>query len=351
MDKCIRSFASWARATLPLSMYRKTSSISPPMKTLLLLTLLISLAYPQFHLSIENLSDSALSKEQITPSINHPNPIEICHFSNYKKTMYAYAVLRDQFGIFTRFADSAQWVSSDTTKITVTSTPNKQFECILNRKREFVEGTISLIVYENNGNTSPDTMFITMIHDGSSIRLLDSDKKIPLDTITCLAGDSINLQIQSSPPMLPWINDSAYWSFSAVGIMIGYLVPTKRASSWVFKPTTSGNGRLIISLGGYMDKTVPIIVTPKTSSVKNIQTNHASPTMLTKDTKTNSTQIAKIVALNGQILYKNNGKNSHMKPNLRNGIYIIETIHGNCTSVTIGRDVQPDVSTPESKKP
>lgn len=289
--------------------------------------------FSQSGIYIEKISDTSLTKEQVVSGISliNPNPVNLYIMSNFDDTtFYAYVVIRDRFGNFVRVADSASWLSLDTTQITEVVTPFKQYECKLTRKRAFIIGPNYIVAKEPFSGTATDTLRIQMRFDGCYIRLIDSDKNLSIDTIKCMIGDSIILKTQGTPHDFPtsWSIWNAFWSVTTDSIRFFYQVPIVKDSSWICKPLSSGNGTLLVSLGGYMDKSIPISITPITS----IHSNYLSTTnrmsisychgMLRISNRSKDIQSIRIFSLAGQALNKYAVTSNSIPVNLRNGVYI-----------------------------
>jgi hypothetical protein len=198
----------------------------------------------QTHIVIEMFSDTSLTKDQILNRISlfDDDPVFKYLMSPLDTKVYVYAVIRDRYGNFVKFAENTSWSSLDTNKLSFEVNQLKPFECTVNRKKEFTGGQASIIADESITGNGSDTSVIEVIADGCFIRLIDSDLQKTIDTIRCFVGDSINLSVTRALIGLTtsYAKCSALWNIITDSVQFLYQIPAFKDSAWVCKPVSSG---------------------------------------------------------------------------------------------------------------
>jgi hypothetical protein len=218
---------------------------------------------PYLALSIERCDYSPLDTVFVT-SLWEAKPVEnfyvnICEY----KTCYAYAVMRDRYGNFVRFADSAVWTSLSPNTFSVQATPGKQFEGKILCKVTY--GQCAIVATEPGPNRKPDTLMVaTLSSETCNVRLFDRSTGRMIDTLRLAPNDSIDLRIKFwSHDFSRWFGCMQPWSLQSDSLRFRIPIPTVEDSCWKCIPLSTGSGNLVIGRGFYRD-TIPVIVRDKT---------------------------------------------------------------------------------------
>jgi hypothetical protein len=175
---------------------------------------------------------------------------------------YAYAVLRDRFGNYCWFADTAQWASLNSTVATVTYVNNSAFEGVIGRPAGARNGSTLVVV--SQGALKPDTAQVMLVADTLlALRLVNvANPSIALDSITMTTDSSITVKVQGIWSTAPgvWVDVTGTWTLNPINsIAFTIPLPATQTGQWIIDPATPGVTHLTVtSLNASV--TVPVVV-------------------------------------------------------------------------------------------
>ncbi len=193
------------------------------------------------HMVIEDSPDSTL-----TPHSDRPyDPIQLLSSDTVK---YAYAILRDEFGNFARYATSATWTSRTPECVSAYSGPRAGTNGQGVVRRDTTASISTRVIAQQGSYIDSARVLLESIHY-TGVRLVVEDGGLrDIDTLRMGADSSITLYVlcQRSDNG-QWVNTvPVNWS-AASTLHTTPSAPGSEVTSWAFSPDAVGSGRIIVT--------------------------------------------------------------------------------------------------------